>query len=766
MIVMMAVAAMLGIAAYYYALPAIICMVILFMILHFMQTERKHLFLIFFIIFFYCCSAFIHSDLQQSKLSGEEQTFIVRFSEIYKIDGASLQTFVHTTEDEKLLLRYTFSTEAEKQQFINDYQLGLTCRLKGKLEQPMTARNENSFDYQLHLKNLHVHWLLKSNHNPHETCQNTKPNWNERIKTFRLNGLLHLDHHFPREAKAFAAALLFGESGWIDEETYDAYKKLSLVHILAISGMHVGIISAACFYLGIRLGMTCETTKLILIAMLPIYCIVAGGAPSVIRACFMVMLVLLLSLWKKKLSPVVILCIVFMLLLLLNPLYVFHVGFQLSFFITYALLMSTRILQQFQTSNIVIQSLAVTVICQLCSMPIILYYFHEFSLWGFLLNVVYIPVYTFILMPLTFAVFFLSVIHAPFSSFFILALELVFSFVNKMAVIVSNLPLISLSFGKPSVWFFLLLMALIIVSFFFFEAGNRKRMFYTLTVCLLALSLFYHRVYFSPVGKIVFIDVGQGDSILIKLPYGRGVYLIDTGGVMNFDREEWQERKNHFDPGKDIVVPYLKSVGITSIDKLIITHDDADHMGGGLAVLQHIDVKEIVISETLKEEFVKTEFIDYARQEKVRVTAVGTGDGWKVGENEFYILHPYEKMSDSNENSLVLLAEINGLKWLFTGDIGEEGESALLKQYPHLQVDVLKAGHHGSKTSSSPAFLDQIDAKVAVISAGYNNRFGHPHSDVISAFSERNMHIFRTDQQGAIVYSYFGDRGTFSTILP
>jgi len=766
MIVILAVTAMLGIAAYYYSLPALFCMIVFFVLMFCIQPIRKYIPLALFILAVYYCAAFTHANLQQSKLDGNEELFIIRFSEVYEIDGDSLRTFVQTMEGEKLLLRYTFKTESEKQQFIDGYQLGFICKVEGKVEKPMVARNKNSFDYQIYLRNLNVYWLLKSEHNPLTMCKSPKQNWNERIKTIRLKGLRHLENHFPTEAKAFAAALLFGESGLINEETYDAYKKLSLVHILAISGLHVGIIAGGSFYLGIRLGLTREMTKLLLMGMLPLYCIVAGGAPSVVRACLMVMLFLLLSLRQKKLSPIILLCTILMVLLLYNPLYLFHVGFQLSFFITFTLLMSAKVLQRLQGSSAIVQSLAVTVICQLGSMPIILYYFHEFSVWGFLLNVIYIPIYTILLLPLTFAVFFLSIINAPFSDSLAILLELLFSFVNKTAAFVSALPFTSLSFGKPSLLLFFILITLIIVSFSFWESRNRRKALQVLLGCALLLTLFYHRVNFSPFGEIVFIDVGQGDSILIKLPYGRGVYLIDTGGLLAFANEEWQKKKTTFDPGEDIVVPYLKSVGITVIDKLIVTHDDADHMGGGLAILQHIRVKEIVIPETLKEEFIKTDFLQYALQEELHITAMQAGDGWKVGGNQFYVLHPHEKMSDSNENSLVLLAEINELKWLFTGDIGEEGERALLEQYPNLKADVLKAGHHGSKTSSSPYFLDQIDAKVVVVSAGYNNRFGHPHPEVLSAYSERNMRIFRTDEQGAITYSYFGDIGTFSSALP
>jgi len=766
MILIVVVAAILGVAAYYSLLPAVFCMVAYLAILFFFHSTRKYIPLAVIVLLFYSFITFLHANLQHSQLDGDETEIVVRFTDLPEIEGSSFRAFVKTVEGETLLLRYTFSEESEKSRLLEYFQLGLTCKVMGQLERPMAARNPNSFDYQVYLHNLNIHWVIKSSSNPLAMCKNTNPNWIEHIKSIRMHGLKYLEEHFPPEAQAFAAALLFGESGWIEEGTYDAYKKLSLVHILAISGLHVSIIAGGIFFLSIRIGLTRESARILMLCMLPLYCIIAGGAPSVVRACLMVMAFMMLSFGKMKLSPVVVLCTVFLLLLLYNPLYLFHVGFQLSFFITFALLMSVNLLNHIHNSSKIVQALAVTVICQLCSMPIILYYFHEFSLWGFLLNVIYIPIYTIVLLPLTFAAFFLSIINTPFSSVFTAFLELLFTLVNKVAVFVSDLPYTSLSLGKPSLWFILLLVMLIISIFSFWESGYKRKLVYSVCASFLLLALFYHKVQLSPFGEVVFIDVGQGDSILIKRPYGRGVYLIDTGGLMTFPQEEWQKKRKTFEPGEDIVVPYLKSIGIRKLDKLILTHDDTDHIGGGLALLEHIEVKEIVISETLKEEFAQQALIQKALKENVHISVMRAGDGWRKGDDTFYILHPDTKMSDSNENSLVLLASINGLKWLFTGDIGEEGERALLERFPRLKVDVLKAGHHGSKTSSSSSFLQQIDAKVAVVSAGYSNRYGHPHPQVLSAFEEQQMVIFRTDEQGAITYSYFGRRGTFSSMLP
>ncbi|MEH6941184.1 DNA internalization-related competence protein ComEC/Rec2 [Bacillus sp. JJ722] len=765
MILLLAVAAILGVSAFYDWKP-IFFMVLIILLLYFFISSKKAIVYVIITIAFYFLISHVHAYFNQSTLTTAEKLHIVRLTELPDINGASIQAVVTTSSEDKILLHYSFKSEEEKRVITSQFKLGLTCAVSGQLEQPESNRNENAFNYKAYLRNQSIYWILRSDKNPLSACRYTKPNVVESIKSIRSKGLQHINQYFPVEAKGFSAALLFGESDWIEEETYNAYKSLSLVHILAISGLHVAIITACLFFAGIRIGLTREATQIMLIILLPIYGIVAGGAPSVVRACVMVMVFLLLTLLKIKVSPVSLLCSIFLLLMLFNPFYLQQVGFQLSFFITFALLMSAKILVAVKHHNKVVQSLIVTVICQLCSLPIILYYFYEFSLWGFLANLVYIPLYTVVLLPITMIAFFFSILHAPFSSLFLTLLERLFIISNDVALLLSRIPLASLTYGKPSFLSSLLLMILILFLFYCWELKSRKLVILCMCVLVSSLFLFYHKVSLSPIGEVVVIDVGQGDSILIKRPFGKGIYLIDTGGVLMFSKEKWQEKRKPFEPGEDIVVPYLKSKGIRKIDKLILTHHDQDHIGGANAVMEAIQVKEIVIPEVLQKDFITTPMWEGAVKEKSKVSLLENGGGWRKGEDSFYVVHPVRYTENSNESSLVLLAEINELNWLFTGDLGEEGESELINRYPQMEVDVLKVGHHGSKYSSSAPFLDQLNAELAIVSAGKNNRYNHPSQEVIEALQERRIPLLRTDQQGSIHYKYLWGVGTFSVTLP
>jgi len=160
------------------------------------------------------------------------------------------------------------------------------------------------------------------------------------------------------------------------------------------------------------------------------------------------------------------------------------------------------------------------------------------------------------------------------------------------------------------------------------------------------------------------------------------------------------------------------------------------------------------------------EVIAEASKRKLNVMEVDGTSGWEAGDASFQFLHPYKVYKDKNDGSIVLYAEFGGLSWLFTGDIEEAGERDLLRNYPQLKADVLKAAHHGSGTSSLAPFLDRVKPDYVLISAGRNNRFGHPHAEVLERFEGAGSIYFRTDEQGAIVYIFTKRGGTFSTQLP
>jgi len=246
--------------------------------------------------------------------------------------------------------------------------------------------------------------------------------------------------------------------------------------------------------------------------------------------------------------------------------------------------------------------------------------------------------------------------------------------------------------------------------------------------------------------EITIIDIGQGDSILLRDWRGKTI-LIDTGGKVDLGQKEaWKKRRSTSNAERTLL-PYLKSRGIDEIDHMILTHTDTDHMGDLEVLATKVRIKEINISKgSLK----KDSFVRLLKRLNLPVKTLEAGDQLSIFDGSAEVLYPVEIGDGSNNDSIVLYGRFYGLSFLFTGDLEEEGEKTLLARYPQLRVDVLKAGHHGSKGSSHPAFLEKIQAKIALISAGEKNRYQHPHQETLERFKELQMTVFRTDQQGAI----------------
>jgi competence protein ComEC len=246
------------------------------------------------------------------------------------------------------------------------------------------------------------------------------------------------------------------------------------------------------------------------------------------------------------------------------------------------------------------------------------------------------------------------------------------------------------------------------------------------------------------------IDVGQGDSFLIELPYRKAVYLLDTGGTVSFFNDEWRKRRRSFDVGTDIVVPALKARGISQIDRLILTHGHADHIGGAKAVGKSVRIKKVIYSNGPVEEEYEQRILEYLLDNGASFHFLQEGVSWREGSSEFVVLSPIGTESDLNARSIVLYGVLEQVSFLFTGDLEEEGERRLATAYPTLDVDVLKVGHHGSRTSTTELFLKQLNPKIALISAGRNNQFGHPHEEVTKRLNEQHIPVWRSDLDGAV----------------
>ncbi|MBM7716329.1 competence protein ComEC [Bacillus thermophilus] len=685
----------------------------------------------------------------------------VTFKETPQIDGDRLKAIVTTSEQEKLMLVYRMKSKQEKQQIQHHLQAGNICHLEGILSRPQSKRNMHAFHYEQYLKRKQIYWLFEPDHFSPAVCQKSSFSALHFLKNARSDTIKRMNGMFPERVAAYGEALIFGDRDSISEEANEGYRRLGVVHLLAISGLHVGLIVGASIFVLLRAGCTWETVYCVMLVWLPLYGFVSGGNPPVVRAVLMALLIFSAKRWRLPLSTLDALSISFLLFLFVDPYVVYHIGFQLSYAVSFGIILSVPLFRHLHSFW---QMIHISMVSLLSSLPILSFHFHEFSIISLFANLLFIPFYTLFLLPVIFVLFCLSFVLPPFSGYLAIFLDKVLAASENVAIWTGSFPFATVVTGKPS----LVSIIFMTVGVFIYFLLTERKYHPVLSVFPLVLVLVIHcfAIRFSPYGKVVFIDVGQGDSVLIKLPYNRGTYLIDTGGQLFFPKEEWQERNRTFQVGTDILLPVLRSHGIKRIDKLILTHSDVDHIGATRELMEKISIGKVYITPNSWEKPLMLETVRLAKEKKITVREVKAGYGWKNKSGTFQMIYPFDDQYEGNNDSLVLYGKFGGMTWLFMGDVEKEGEEELIAVYSRLRADVIKVSHHGSKTSTIPSFVEQIKPKYAVISAGQNNRYGHPHPEVLETLENNGVRIFRTDLQGAVHFTFGrSKKGTFQTIL-
>lgn len=701
----------------------------------------------------------------------ETTTFSITFTDASEVDGDRWSSRGRElSTNEELVVTYKIKTEQEINMLQDMSFIGQTCQVQGVLNEPNVARNENAFDYKKYLSHQSIYWTLSLESIPTEICKKSPYNIVWMLKSWREKGIQRIEEFLPEEIVPMAAALIFGYRDLMEEDLQLAYQRLGIVHLLAISGSHIVVLVGILYFLLIRLGVTKEKSSYILIIILPCYAVLTGMGPSVIRAVLTSILILMKisSSRLARLPAIDILSIVFTMYLLVEPSVIFDVGFLLSFTVSYFLIISSYILKVIADKPLRMY-LFTTFISEYSVLPILLTYFYEIPTLSLIANLLFIPFFSVIVLPYLLVLYFLSFLLLEQVIWISFPLTYLLKISDYLVSKVASFPYSVVILGKPSL--LPLLLYIVSLPFFFYcyemITNKKKRWLFFIPIgCLL-----FHHIWinFSSEGETTFIDVGQGDSSLIKLPYNKGTYLIDAGGTLNFKQEEWQRRKNPYEVGEKVVVPLLKSKGITVIDKLILTHGDIDHIGGSIAVLNELKVKEILlpkVSAEYSEE--EKEIFLLAKKKKIPISFVKAGHNWKVDDAEFFILSPLKEEYDSKNNgSIVMLANMAGLSWLFTGDLEYDGELDMISEYPLLsKIDILKVGHHGSKTSTSAEFVDVMKPKIAIISAGVNNLYKHPSEEVLNVLNDNNVKIIRTDLNGGISFFFSEKVRTFRTEIP
>ncbi|WP_444685102.1 DNA internalization-related competence protein ComEC/Rec2 [Alkalicoccus luteus] len=539
------------------------------------------------------------------------------------------------------------------------------------------------------------------------------------------------------ESGPLAAALVFGDRSFIPEEQLHLFQRMGVIHLLAVSGMHVGLVSGVVWMMLLRAGLSRRTSLLILLIFLPVYAIAAGGAPSVLRASSTAAAAIVLAACMKRLPLVELCAIVGTAMLIWNPYILFHIGFQLSFLTSFAILLS----RPFLANGGVWWKLTLT--AQLISASAVLYHFFELSLLSLAANAFFIPLTALFLLPLSFAAAagitvgfdyavtaFMDVLLIP----ALRALKLLDMLEGHMLVTGALTPAVLTAGTLVSAGLLTLL-----------TIGKRK----TAAVVSAAVAGVIIFTIKQEETIVTFLDVGQGDAVLIRMQAEQESYLIDTGGELTFT-DEGAERKKR-GPAVRTILPYLRGEGVKSLDKLIITHGHFDHYGEACRIAEEIPVRLVYypIHTTLEEGI--SEELACLHQHGAEIQLISAGMTWEKENHVFRVLHPSRpEAATENDRSIVIEAGIYDTTFLFTGDIEEEAERELLERGELRHVNILKAAHHGSATSSDEAFLHAVQPDTTIIQVGRGNRHGHPHADVLGRFRTIDTDIFRTDEHGSI----------------
>ncbi|WP_458025678.1 DNA internalization-related competence protein ComEC/Rec2 [Pseudalkalibacillus sp. Hm43] len=724
---------------------------ILFLLIgkRFRNIKAIVLILLIYIAFFFYINAYNH--FQQTNLSEDSTHLLIgKITSIPVIDGDRMRFRFAVQGDEAVLVQHKISSLQEKDSLKHLY-IGDECRLHGELQKPSGKRNFYAFDYEQYLKQtFQIHWIYETRQNARWVCKKSSGILNN-IRKYRQASMEKIKNDFRPEIAPIMNTLIFGDRTELDDDLKRRYQSLGLIHLLAISGLHVGTLLGMMYFLMIRFGMVREHALVALLILIPCIILFTGGAPSVIRAGLMAAFVCLTILFQLKIPVHTQLSLIALLLLLYKPTYIFHIGFQLSFLITASLIVSNTFL--LKEKSPFIQLLLGSAIAQIASLPIILWNFHEFSLWSLPLNIVYIPLMTLYLLPLVLFTYFLYLV-VPFPIWELPAevIAICFTWIHKVMEVVDAWEIGKMTIGKPSfLLMFLFVVSLIVVLLWIEKRQTLKAFFYASVLIVTVFSVMLHHHKLDPNAYVTFLDVGQGDAIVVELPYRRAVYVIDTGGQMAFQKEDWMKRKKNFDTGEDIVVPFLKARGIKRIDKLFLTHGDYDHIGGTKGLIKHMDVERVIYGEVLGISDGEQRLLQEMASNSIKISSVNRSLQWSESKSHFRLIAAEGFRHEKNNRSMVLYMSVYDQTFLFTGDIEKDRERELIAAFPRLKADFLKAAHHGSDTSSSSEFLDQINPKTVFISAGAQNRYGHPSSEVVGRYVERGVSVYENAEYGGVM---------------
>lgn len=653
-------------------------------------------------------------------------------------------------KEERVYFYYTIKTEEEKISW-EQQRSGRYFAAEVELEAPEAERNLHQFDFEEYLARKDIHWVATIDALQFQREDRSALAW---LGSIRRAIILMLEQLPAGQTTDYIQTMLFNQAHAIAGETLDSYRGIGLLHLFSISGMHIQLLLAQVRFLLLRMRVSHETTNKLLVVFLVGYGVLTGWGIGVFRAICTHFILLIGRIFGRPVEAKDAFALTVLITVLYNPLLIYSASFQLSYLLAALLYFIAPVSAEWKMNGF-LKDVCLTALMTIASFPVVAYHFFEVSWLGIFMNVIFSFFFSWLLFPLFWTLFLLVLVSPrnPLLGLFCSVSDKLLSALEIFAGTAADLDFAALVTGRPHAFYFALVGAAVAMLLLNIEQKQKDNR--VLGFLIAAIGLFAFSPQLSPAGKVVMVDVGQGDAILIITPFHHRAVLIDTGGMIAFEKEAWQVRETSATAGEKLVMA-IKAEGVRKLDMVFLTHADQDHVGSLRELAEGLPIASVYFPKGAEgnEEFAAV-LLEMQKEKRVGIYPVlGRVDLPISADMVFRILAPLSPGAGGNEDSLIIHAAIGGLDWLFTGDLGEEGEELLLHTYPNLKTDVLKIGHHGSATSSSESFLDQLQPKVALISAGKNNRYGHPEAEVLERLELRNIPVYRTDQQGAVHFLY------------
>lgn len=620
----------------------------------------------------------------------------------YNINNMNLSMTLKNKE--KILANYYFKTDEDLRKFKKNIRLGDRIEVIGNFSLPKENTTKNTFNYRKYLHTKNIFYIIKVDKYKKISSSN---NIYFKIKQNLSQNL---------EKNCYLQTLILGNKDMIPERVMASYQENGISHILAISGMHISILSYLILKAMKKIFSSSKISYLLTIILLLCYISFTNISPSIIRGSLFFIILSFNSLYNLELSHIKTFLLVLVITILINPLFIFDIGFLYSFAISLALIITTT-----KKKNYLKNLLTTSAIAFYISIPISLYYFYQINLLSIIYNLFYIPLISIIIYPLSLIVL-LCPYLLPLYNFFTNILENTSIFLNRIT-------LGKLIFIKLPFYIYLLEFLLILYSI---SCKNKTLYRKSYLFSLLIILLHYFYPLYHQENYLKMIDVGQGESLLIHSK--NESILIDTGGVATAKKQNIVTKTT---------IPLLKSLGIKKLKYLILTHNDFDHMGEAKSLLTNFKVEEVIINQgpinKLESSLIEEDYLIRKIKQDEHLTC-GNIDLIQLNKN----------MSNENDSSQIYYVKYQNLSALLMGDASIKSEKELLKIYDFHHINILKIGHHGSKSSTSNELLEKTKPNLALISVGKDNIYKHPHQEVLEKLKNHQITYYLTSKSGTI----------------